>query len=348
MPMKQKRVTLRVIAEETGVSLNTVSLALRGSPRLADKTKERVQRAAKELGYQPNPVLAAGMAQLRTRQETESGAVIACIHFLSWTEITRWAGHRHILIGMEQRAEELGYRLEKFHLESGVASQRQIRNRMRNTGMPGALVIGPSSPDIEGQLLRIVEQYPVVKAGGELSTLPLHFTESDHFAGTRLAVEKAVKMGAARPGLVINQGYDDLIGRRISGAYWAEVGRLPRGQRIEPLLLPVVQKDGTLLEMPEAVRAWARKWRPDALITNQKNASRADWRAWLGSTRDIQLIQLGHHIEETQDWPGITFPGRENGRAAVDLLVAMIHRGEHGIPPFQKCSMVEGSWVEGA
>lgn len=47
-------VSIRTIAEATGVSLNTVSLALKGSDRVRPDTRERIAAAAQELGYRPN------------------------------------------------------------------------------------------------------------------------------------------------------------------------------------------------------------------------------------------------------------------------------------------------------
>ena len=45
------RVTLQVIAERLAVSTATVSLALRDSTVVADSTKRKVQRVAREMGY---------------------------------------------------------------------------------------------------------------------------------------------------------------------------------------------------------------------------------------------------------------------------------------------------------
>lgn len=47
-------VTLRDIARETGVSINTVSRALAGKSDINSGTKHRIQAAAMRLGYQPN------------------------------------------------------------------------------------------------------------------------------------------------------------------------------------------------------------------------------------------------------------------------------------------------------
>ena len=54
MPIDDRRVTLKDIAEKTGFTVNTVSQALRGSPKLREETKAAIRAAAKELGYVHN------------------------------------------------------------------------------------------------------------------------------------------------------------------------------------------------------------------------------------------------------------------------------------------------------
>jgi LacI family transcriptional regulator len=46
--------TIKSIAKKAGVSYATVSLALNNDPRVAEKTREKVQRIARELRYVPN------------------------------------------------------------------------------------------------------------------------------------------------------------------------------------------------------------------------------------------------------------------------------------------------------
>jgi len=50
----KENITLRDIAEATGFSKNTVSLGMRNSQRLPDKTIHKIQKTAEQLGYQPN------------------------------------------------------------------------------------------------------------------------------------------------------------------------------------------------------------------------------------------------------------------------------------------------------
>ena len=53
--MKPRRTSLKDLAERLGVSIATVSRALRNSHEVGDEMKERVQQLAKELNYRPNP-----------------------------------------------------------------------------------------------------------------------------------------------------------------------------------------------------------------------------------------------------------------------------------------------------
>lgn len=53
--MKQHRTSLKDLAERLGVSIATVSRALRNSHEVGDEMKERVQQLAKEMNYRPNP-----------------------------------------------------------------------------------------------------------------------------------------------------------------------------------------------------------------------------------------------------------------------------------------------------
>ena len=54
MTDRNKRVTLKDIALNAGTSANTVSLALRDSPLLADDTKKRIQQIARNMKYVNN------------------------------------------------------------------------------------------------------------------------------------------------------------------------------------------------------------------------------------------------------------------------------------------------------
>ncbi len=64
--MRERKVTVRDIAQQAGVHYATVSRALSGHPSIPDHTKERIRTIAKQLGYVPDPMLSA-LAAYRTR-----------------------------------------------------------------------------------------------------------------------------------------------------------------------------------------------------------------------------------------------------------------------------------------
>ena len=66
--MGKQGVTINDVATETGVSKVTVSYVLNGRQtgiKISDATRQRVLKAAKDLGYHPN-ALARGLARRRT------------------------------------------------------------------------------------------------------------------------------------------------------------------------------------------------------------------------------------------------------------------------------------------
>ena len=51
-----KKITLKDIAEVTGLSINSVSRALKDKDSISVETRKMVQQVAKEMGYIPNSV----------------------------------------------------------------------------------------------------------------------------------------------------------------------------------------------------------------------------------------------------------------------------------------------------
>lgn len=71
--------SLRELARSLGLSHTTVSEALRDSPRVKASTRERVLKAAREVGYRHNPLAGALMSEMRRSRSGTFRGVIAVI-----------------------------------------------------------------------------------------------------------------------------------------------------------------------------------------------------------------------------------------------------------------------------
>lgn len=94
--MKKRRVSLKDLADELGVSMATVSRALNGSHEVGEEMRQRVNALAKERNYKPNP-FAQGLRK-------EAPRIIGVI-------VPNFVTHyfASILDGIERYASKLGY-----------------------------------------------------------------------------------------------------------------------------------------------------------------------------------------------------------------------------------------------
>src|SRR4051794_13277267 len=120
MAGKSTHVTFRQIAKASGLAVATVSYALRNHPKIPAGTTARVHALAEEMGYRPNPRVAALMAHIRRARPVPTGDRIAFI----W--LARPAAYLRMHHGARQRAEQLGYELEDFVLRDRALNPARL------------------------------------------------------------------------------------------------------------------------------------------------------------------------------------------------------------------------------
>lgn len=133
--------TMNDVAARAGCARATVSLALRSDPRITAATKKRVLAAAHQLGYQPNPLVAALMTTRRMRRVTARHTVLAFVTTHPAAESWRnHPGYVSFFTGARQRAVELGYALEEFPLRAPGMNPRRYQQILRARNIHGVLV----------------------------------------------------------------------------------------------------------------------------------------------------------------------------------------------------------------
>lgn len=96
--MKSHRVTMRMVAEEAGVSIQTVSRVLNDHPDVAAATAIRIREVMQRLHYTPNAI---ARSLIQQRSYTIGVAIDAL----------EWSGPSRILAGLNYGAESRGYSL---------------------------------------------------------------------------------------------------------------------------------------------------------------------------------------------------------------------------------------------
>lgn len=172
------RPTLRTVADDTGLSISTVSRALR-RPADASPTAALVHAAAARLGYVPDPLAAS----LRTKR---SGAIGLVTHSLTDT------AQALICEQVDQVALEHGFDLVVAATADDPAAQRERVQLLRSRRVDG-LVIADAHRDAAyaDWIATLGIPYVLVKrnAAGHPAVL------TDDFAGGRLVGEHLVGQG---------------------------------------------------------------------------------------------------------------------------------------------------------
>jgi LacI family transcriptional regulator len=171
-------------------------------------------------------------------------------------------------------------------------------------------------------------------------TLP--FCCVDHHALVLEAMERTLALGYRRPALVVDASIDTLVESRFSAGMWVGQQALPARARL------------TGFHDVEAARAdrrpfhrWLERHQPDVILTLYTAVKSWVEEAGLRVPRDIGLVQLERR-QGGGSWAGMDQHNDLVGEAAVDRLVAMLHRRETGTGAHARATLISASWVDGA
>ena len=334
-----KQITLREIASAAGVSVMTVSRALRNQSNLSPETRARVQRIAEELGYRPNPLVSALMSYRRAANPVRSNLTIAFL-----TNFTTRDGWRQNQInvdffnGAAASSDRHGYKLEEFWLREPKMTARRLSRILYSRNVSG-IIVSPL-PVALGHIRMDWENFSAVSMGYSLAWPPLHRAVNHQFRSMRMALRRLRKMGFRRIGLALRASFDERVEHHWMGAFLADQMRMPPAERVPPHMLPDKEWNEA------AFRKWFRKHRPDVVISQHEEL--LPWLESAGAKApdDVGFVHL-NCPRRSGYYTGIYQNGPAVGTVAVDFLVGMIQRNERGIPALPHSILVEGTWVEG-
>ena len=182
----QHRPTLKTIAELTGLSLSTVSLSLRDGSKLRQSTREKVAKAAKQIGYVPNR---AGV-RLRTGRTNVLALILSADE--NSTDFTRL-----LIQGIGAQLRHTAFHLNvipEIDPDDRVAAVRYV---LENRVADGVILTHTSARDPRVQLL-MDANFPFVSHGRTefYTPHPYHDFHAERFV--ELAIQRLVQKGRRR------------------------------------------------------------------------------------------------------------------------------------------------------
>ncbi|MBC7369045.1 MAG: LacI family DNA-binding transcriptional regulator [Undibacterium sp.] len=333
--------SVRAIARLLAISPTAVSLALKDSPRVSPRLKDRIREQARALGYIPNAKLAELMGEVRRSSVPVYRATLGAFSF--YPAEAPWCERpylKHLFDGAVKCAASHGYKLEYlWYLRPGMTPMR-FRKILETRGIQGLFCLGSLEPDqsFPPELRKFAVTTFSVSVPGPLHRVSSHFTYD-----ARLLFDELLRRGYRRPGLCILVHGD----RRTDYAYSATY--LSTSERhLSPPHPPVLRAD----TWDEAsFHHWFTAHRPDVIVLHQFPAYIAGVEAYLKTARlrvprDIGLALLDLNPDRLR-YSGICQNTSLMGATAIELLIGRILMRDFQAPAHPKVELVIGEWNEG-
>lgn len=147
---RRRSPTIDDIASLAGVSASTVSRSLSGLGRISDETREKVAKAAKDLGYQAN-------RHARSLRLQRSGIILVLIPDLGNQN------YADLLVNLDKAAFETGYSLMIGHTGVNAARSDALADDLFTGGIDGIILTSEYCPSRLREHIADGESLPVIR-----------------------------------------------------------------------------------------------------------------------------------------------------------------------------------------
>ena len=184
-PEPIRRVTLSDVAADAGVSRATASLVLRGSPLVAEHTRDLVRASMHKLGYVYN----RAAASLRAQRSHAVGLAV--------TDITN-PFFAELAVGIESALGEADYVVLLTHTAENLDKQDRLLAMMQGYQVDGLLLCPARGTPL--QTIEHLRQWklPFVLITRYLPGSDVDYVGADNVAGAEMAVEHLLGLGHRR------------------------------------------------------------------------------------------------------------------------------------------------------
>ncbi len=184
----RKRITLKDVAKEAGVSTTIVSRVLNNYGSFSQATKAGVLKAVEKLDYKPDAIARS----LKTKQTKAIGVVISDVVTLFFTNLIR---------GVEDIANLSGYSVILCNSDEDHVKERNYLSALYERGVDG-LIISPSRGN-DAYLKKLARGgIPLVIVDRKIRGLRVPTVTVDNETGVYEAVSYLIRLGHRRIGII--------------------------------------------------------------------------------------------------------------------------------------------------
>ena len=200
------KITLADIAEEAGVSKQTVSRVVNNHPDVGKRTRQKIQSIIDQRGYQPNLMARS----LSTRQSQIIGVVIARLDQY---------GPSTILMQTDREAHKAGYRVVPYiiHEDDMSDAAKHLSNLL--TLQPDGIVWAMTREDSTVETVtsrNLTLSIPLITTNMDIIDAPSAFI-IDEIAASKIAVNHLIEQGFQHIGIITGPNSWALSRKRIEG-----------------------------------------------------------------------------------------------------------------------------------
>jgi DNA-binding LacI/PurR family transcriptional regulator len=333
----EKRPPLRQIADMLGVSKMTVSRALREGTSVDAELRAKIQKTAREIGYQADTRISQVMSAIRKSKFPQYRETLALI----WTHKKAerdTSFHDEILSGARLQAEQLGYKLDEFRMSDQAMSGRALSHILDARGIRGALIAPPGHERSHPHIWLDWKKISAVMIGRSFANHGIARVQPDHHYACMLAVRRLKRLRYRRIGLVLSRAFDEKTAHIVRSSF---MGYHPLGfQQADKLVFIHEQPDSS------ALKKWIAQAKPDVVVAHFENSfPRREHLVGPGG-RTVDVVALNWNRKQPAV-AGVNLQVPRIGEAAVDLLVLRMQRNMFGREEVAPIVQVPGSWMDG-
>jgi DNA-binding LacI/PurR family transcriptional regulator len=331
---------MKDIAELAGCSVMTVSKALRDSPKVSAARKAEILSLARAHGYSPNPLVSALVAH-RHNRHTEAGTIALLTKFdkpvRSWK--TRQPVYSDLLDGIDQRAKELGFKVEEFATcLPGAPDGARLTNILRARGIVGLMLFPGGGfertfPELEWK------HFSTVAILFNAMGIHVHRTASDYALGMDMCLNELQRSGYKRIGLAMTRFLDPSVSFFFSGRFFSWQNQQPDSQRV-PLISGVSERADF-----ETFADWIKNHQPDCILAYYPYMD--EWLRKIGLVpgKDIGYVNLA--LRGRTDATGLEMHPKRVGASSINLLSRELFLNHRGLPEAPETTLISPLWFQG-